>query len=54
MRWKLLDAGPPATYAIVLANGAEVMRELGGIVKEQRIEAAAIGAFERAVLGYFE
>jgi uncharacterized protein len=57
MRWKLLDAGPPATHAVVLAKGDEVMRELGRIVREQRIEAAsiaAIGAFERAVLGYFD
>jgi predicted DNA-binding protein with PD1-like motif len=57
MRWKLLDAGPPATYAIVLAKGDEVMRELGRIVREQKIEAAsitAIGAFERAMLGYFD
>src|SRR3954449_766867 len=57
MRWKLLDAGPPATYAVVLATGDEVMRELGHIVREQKIEAAsitAIGAFERAVLGYFD
>jgi uncharacterized protein len=57
MRWKLLDAGPPATYAIVLAKGDEAMSELGRIVREQRIEAAsitAIGAFERAVLGYFD
>jgi predicted DNA-binding protein with PD1-like motif len=57
MRWKLLDAGPPATYAVVLAKGDEAMRELGRIVREQRIEAAsitAIGAFERAVLGYFD
>jgi predicted DNA-binding protein with PD1-like motif len=57
MRWKLLDAGPPATYAVVLAKGDEVMRELGRIVREQKIEAAsitAIGAFERAVLGYFD
>ena len=57
MRWKLLDAGPPATYAVVLAKGDEVMSELGRIVREQQIEAAsiaAIGAFERAVLGYFD
>jgi uncharacterized protein len=57
MRWKLLDAGPPATYAVVLATGDEVIRELGRIVREQKIEAAsitAIGAFERAVLGYFD
>jgi uncharacterized protein len=54
MRWKLLTEGPPATYAIVLAKGDEVMRELGHIVREQKIEAASIGAFERAVLGYFD
>jgi predicted DNA-binding protein with PD1-like motif len=57
MRWKLLDAGPPATYAVVLAKGDEVMSELGHVVREQKIEAAsitAIGAFERAVLGYFD
>ena len=57
MRWKLLTAGPPATYAVVLAKGDEVMRELGRIVREQKIEAASItgiGAFERAVLGYFD
>ena len=33
------------------------MRELGRIVREQKIEAAsitAIGAFERAILGYFD
>lgn len=57
MRWKLLDAGPPATYAIVLAKGDEAMSVLGRIVREQKIEAAsitAIGAFERAVLGYFD
>ena len=57
MRWKLLDAGPPATYAIVLAKGDEAMSVLGRIVREQKIEVAsitAIGAFERAVLGYFD
>ena len=57
MRWKLLDAGPPATCAVVLAKGDEVMRELGRIAREQKIEAASItgiGAFERAVLGYFD
>ena len=57
MRWKLLDSGPPATYAIVLAKGDEVMRDLGRIVREQNIAAASIttiGAFERAVLGYFD
>ena len=57
MRWKLLDRGPPATYAIVLAHGDEAMRSLQQFVREQKIDAAAltaIGAFERAVIGYFD
>ena len=57
MRWKLLNEGPEAAYAIVLASGDEAMQCLGGWVKEHRIEAGsltAIGAFERAVLGYFD
>ncbi|TMJ62438.1 MAG: DNA-binding protein [Alphaproteobacteria bacterium] len=57
MRWKLLDRGPPATYAIVLAHGDEAMGALQQFVREQQIDAAAltaIGAFERAVIGYFD
>lgn len=57
MRWKLLDAGPPATHAVVLATGDEAVAALGRFAREQRIEAAslsAIGAFERAVVGYFD
>ena len=57
MRWKLLDRGPPATYAIVLAHGDEAMGALQQFVQEHKIEAAAltaIGAFERAVIGYFD
>ena len=57
MRWKLLDRGPPATYVVVLAKGDEAMRSLQEFVREQKIDAAgltAIGAFERAVIGYFD
>ena len=57
MRWKLLDAGPPATYAVVLQSGDEAVGVLTRFVREQRIDAAAvsaIGAFERAVVGYFD
>lgn len=57
MRWKLLNEGPEAAYAIVLAKGDEAMACLGRWVKEHRIDAGsitAIGAFERAVLGYFD
>lgn len=57
MHWKLLDKGPPATHAAVLDSGDEAVAVLGKFVQEQRIEAAslsAIGAFERAVVGYFD
>src|SRR2546421_11087666 len=57
MRSKLLNADPPITYAVVLDTGDEVIAELGKFVREQEVEAAsltAIGAFSRAVIGYFE
>jgi uncharacterized protein len=57
MRSKLLNADPPITYAVVLDTADEVIGELGKFVREQEVEAAsltAIGAFSRAVLGYFQ
>jgi uncharacterized protein len=57
MRSKLLNADPPVTYAVVLDTGDEVTGELGNFVRQQQVEAAsvtAIGAFSRAVLGYFQ
>lgn len=57
MRSKLLNADPPITYAVVLDTGDEVVGELSKFVREQEVEAAsltAIGAFSRAVLGYFQ
>jgi hypothetical protein len=57
MRSKLLNADPPITYAVVLDTGDEVIGELGKFVREQEVEAAsltAIGAFSRAVVGYFQ
>jgi predicted DNA-binding protein with PD1-like motif len=57
MRSKLLSADPPVTYALVLDTDDEVATELGKFVREQEVEAAsitAIGAFRRAVLGYFQ
>jgi len=57
MHSKLLNADPPITYAVVLDTGDEVIAELGKFVREQEVEAAsvtAIGAFSRAVLGYFQ
>ena len=57
MHSKLLNADPPITYAVVLDTGDEVIAELGKFVQAQEVEAAsvtAIGAFSRAVLGYFQ
>lgn len=58
MRSKLLSADPPITYAIVLDTDDEVVAKgLGRFVRKQEVEAAsvtAIGAFRRAVLGYFQ
>lgn len=57
MHWKLLDGGPPATHAMVLSKGDEAVDLLGRFARERRIDAAslsAIGAFERAVVGYFD
>ena len=57
MHSKLLNADPPITYAVVLDTGDEVIAELGKFVRAQEVEAAsvtAIGAFSRAVLGYFQ
>ena len=57
MRSKLLNADPPVTYAVVLDTGDEVTGALGNFVRDQEVEAAsvtAIGAFSRALLGYFQ
>ena len=44
MRWKLLDRGPPATYAVVLAHGDEAIGALQQFVREQKIDAASLTA----------
>jgi uncharacterized protein len=57
MRWKLINADPPVTYAVALQTGDDAVKCLTDFVREQEIEAAsltAIGAFRRGVLGYFE
>ncbi|MGH7065998.1 MAG: PPC domain-containing DNA-binding protein [Stellaceae bacterium] len=57
MHWKLLNVDPPVTYAVVLDSGDEVVGALSRFVRGREVEAAsitAIGAFRRAVLGYFE
>ena len=57
MRWKLINADAPVTYAVALETGDEAVKLLSDFVREQEVEAAsitAIGAFRRAVLGYFD
>jgi len=57
MHSKLLNADPLVTYAVVLGTSDEVIGQLGKFVGQQDVEAAsitAIGAFSRAVLGYFQ
>jgi len=57
MRWKLINADPPVTYAVALETGDEAFKCLSDFVRNEEIEAAsitAIGAFRRAVLGYFD
>ncbi len=57
MRSKLLNVDPPVTYAVVLDTGDEAMAEPGKFIRDNEVEAAsltAIGAFRRALLGYFD
>lgn len=57
MRSKLLNVDPPVTYAVVLDTGDETVAELGKFIRDNEVEAAsltAIGAFHRALLGYFD
>jgi uncharacterized protein len=45
------------TFVLVLGTGDETMRALASFAAENRLKAsqfAAIGAFERAVVAYFE
>ena len=53
----MLTAGPPRTFALVLADGESVLAELERFAAEREIGVAAftaIGAFRRAVLGFFD
>ena len=57
MEHKLLNVDPPLTYAVVLRTGEEAVAQLAEFVREQEVEAAsvtAIGAFQRAVIGWFD
>lgn len=57
MRSKILSEGAERTIALVFDSGDEVMSTLARFAEAEGITAArltAIGAFSRAVLGYFD
>ena len=57
MRSKLLNAGPPCTFALILDTGEEAVECLSRFAKEHSLHAtqlSAIGAFSRVTLGYFD
>jgi predicted DNA-binding protein with PD1-like motif len=61
MQWTLIDSpaatGPSATYVVVLDQGDEAFECLSQFAKEHDVTAAqltSIGAFERAVVGWFD
>jgi predicted DNA-binding protein with PD1-like motif len=57
MKSKLLDATGQKTFALVFDKGDEVVGELTGFARAERVGAAhftAIGAFSDVTLGYFD
>jgi predicted DNA-binding protein with PD1-like motif len=57
MKSKLINEVPERTFALVLDRGDDVMSELRRFAREHGLTASrltAIGAFERATLGYFD
>lgn len=57
MRHRLIEGTERKTWAVVLENGEEAVAVLTQFARERNIGAAqitAIGAFENAVLGYFD
>jgi len=58
MQARLINqAGQQRSFVVVLDSGDEVMASLKRFVEQEKIEAAqlsAIGAFQSAVLGYFD
>jgi predicted DNA-binding protein with PD1-like motif len=42
MRWKLLDRGPPATWAVVLTTGDEAVGVLGEFAKQHDVPTASV------------
>ena len=57
MRVKVIHDGPERTFVLILDTGDEVVSQLEGFATEHALGASritAIGAIERATLGYFD
>jgi hypothetical protein len=57
MKYKVLNKGDIVTYAVVFDNGDEVMEGLKKFVNDHKLSSGrftAIGAFQRAELGFFD
>lgn len=57
MKSKLIHQGAQKTFALILDKGDEFVAEITRFAKENHFDAShftAIGAFDRAVLGYFD
>lgn len=57
MKSKLINQGPERTFAVVLETGEEAMATLQRFAAEQGLmgsRVSAIGAFERAEVGFFD
>ena len=57
MRHQLINEAPERTFALVFERGDDMMSNLQRFAAEQGLTASrftAIGAFERATLGYFD
>jgi predicted DNA-binding protein with PD1-like motif len=56
MRFRQVS-GQPSTYVVIVEPGEEAMATLTAFARDQSLSASqvtAIGAFERATLGYFD
>jgi uncharacterized protein len=57
MQTRTVDDGGRTVHIAVLSEGDEAVEALTGLVRDERVEAAqvsAVGAFERATLGWFD
>jgi uncharacterized protein len=57
MQWRRIDEDDRATYVVILDSGEEAFGTLSAFARQQDLQAAqvsAIGAFERATVGWFD